>query len=59
MEPIQDDRQGKGATMSWGPYCVKCGHPPGYHGVTFCMVNVGAEKKRPCDCDGYEPVETR
>lgn len=41
----------------WGPFCVKCGHPSGYHGVTFCMVDAGSTTKRNCDCDGYQPFE--
>jgi len=40
---------------SWGPWCVKCGHPAAYHGTSFCMVRAGADAKKDCDCDGYRP----
>lgn len=37
----------------WGGACFRCGHPAGYHGASFCQVQAGAERKRPCDCSGY------
>lgn len=37
----------------WGGPCIACGHPSSYHGVTFCQVRAGADRKRDCDCTGY------
>lgn len=39
-----------------GPPCVKCGHSPGYHGMTWCVHDSGGTNKRRCDCDGYVPL---
>lgn len=44
------------ALPGWGPPCVKCGHPSGYHGMTWCMHDSGGPAKRQCDCDGYVPL---
>ena len=40
----------------WGPYCTSCGHPSSYHGASFCQVDAGSTRKKPCDCDGYSPA---
>lgn len=37
----------------WGPWCLNCGHPAGYHGMTFCQVQAGSNTKKQCDCDNY------
>lgn len=37
----------------FGGPCIDCGHPSTYHGVTFCMCEVGANTKQQCDCEGY------
>jgi len=39
----------------WGGWlsCLRCGHPSGYHGVTFCQVMAGSDDKRRCDCKGW------
>lgn len=39
-----------------GRRCVKCGHYPSYHGMTFCSYDYGAAKTAAgvkCDCDGW------
>lgn len=37
----------------FGGPCQACGHPADFHGVTFCMVMAGGDRKQPCDCSGY------
>jgi hypothetical protein len=55
---------------TYGPYCRKCGHGAGTHGMTYCNWTYGITglpkgegASRTCDCDGYEnrqrPAESR
>jgi hypothetical protein len=46
--------------MSQGPYCKKCGHGAGTHGMTYCNWTFGITglpegngAPRTCDCTGY------